>query len=161
MLHQANLILKQGGVIIIPTETVYGIAADATNKSAVDKIFAIKKRSSSKPLQILVKNIRQAKRYAIFNEKAEMLAEKYFPGALTLILNEKEGSNISKNIHSTDKSLGIRIPDHKILTELFEYIDFPLACTSANISSEKPIIDFRAAKEIFEDMVDFTIDGGK
>lgn len=160
LLHQAALTLKQGGVIIIPTETVYGIAADATNKSAVDKIFQIKQRDSNKPLQILLHNLKLTKNYVNFNEKSENLAKQYWPGPLTLILDEKEGIDISKNIHTDDKTLGVRVTKHEILDQLFELIDFPLAATSANISGEPAITNFKKANELFEGKVDYILDGG-
>lgn len=160
LLHQAALTLKEGGVIIIPTETVYGIAADATNKSAVDKIFQIKQRDENKPLQILLHDLELARDYVSFNEKSESLAKEYWPGPLTLILDEKDGVNISKNIHTKDKTLGVRVPKHKILDQLFELIDLPLAATSANISGEPAITDFQKANKLFESKVDYILDGG-
>jgi L-threonylcarbamoyladenylate synthase len=161
VINQAVNVLKQGGVILIPTETVYGIAVDATNKSAVDKIYQIKKRDIAKPLQILVKNLEMAKDFVKFNQISENAAKKYWAGPLTLILDEIENSKISENIKSTNKTLGVRVAKHEITSLIFQNIDFPLAATSANISGEASSVDFTQAKNSLGGKVDFMIDGGK
>ena len=127
--------LLNGKTIIIPTDTVYGIAADATNEKGVENIFKIKKRPKTYPLILFVKSIKEAKKYAYFNDVEEFLATHYWPGPLTLILRKK-----NRNIYNGDKRLskiGIRIPKNKDVISLLKVINKPLATTSANIHQEK------------------------
>ena len=127
--------LLNGKTIIIPTDTVYGIAADATNEKGVENIFKIKKRPRTYPLILFVKSIKEAKKYAHFNDVEEFLASYYWPGPLTLILRKK-----NRNIYNGDKRLskiGIRIPKNKDVMNLLKIINKPLATTSANIHQEK------------------------
>lgn len=160
-IKKAASALKMGGVILIPTETVYGIAADATNKSAINKIYQIKQREASKPLQLLVKDLTQAQKYAVFNKPSLAAAENNWPGPLTLILNEKPGTNLSKNLNSHDGTIGVRVPKHEVLDILFNLIEFPLAATSANLSGEPPFIKFSQASSFFRHKLDFMLNGGK
>ena len=159
-IKEAVTALKKGGIILIPTETVYGIAADATNKNAIRKIYEIKQRDASKPLQLLVKNLAEASKYALFNEPSRKAAETYWPGPLTLILDEIKGNNLAQNLNSNDGTIGVRVPKHEILDELFNKIGFPLAATSANLSGEKPFTGFEEAKTFFNNKLDYFLDGG-
>lgn len=156
---QAVEILSKGGIILLPTETVYGIAADARNKSAVEKIYEIKERDYSKPLQVMVANIDKAMEIAIFNNKALELAKKFWPGALTIILKIKPGS-LPNNFNKVSDTVGIRIPDHEVALKILDQFGAPVAVTSANISGDPSNINFAEAKKIFGNKLDFFIDGG-
>jgi L-threonylcarbamoyladenylate synthase len=162
MLSEAKTRLQQGEAIIIPTETVYGIAVDATNFIAVEKIYAAKNRKRDVPLQIMCKNLAHAKQFGIFNTKAEGLGKKYFPGAITIVVNKVEGCKLSENININNKTIGIRVPNHELLLELLNSLDFPLAATSANISGQPATVDYRSALEVLKPQgVNFGLDGGK
>ena len=127
--------LQNGEVIVMPTDTVYGLAALAEDESAVKKIFKIKKRPKTMPLIIFVRSLEQAKKIAEFNELDIILAKNFWPGPLTLILNKKK-----KTIYNGDKRLskiGIRIPRNKAILSLLNNIKKPLATTSANLHKEK------------------------
>jgi L-threonylcarbamoyladenylate synthase len=127
--------LLNGKTIIIPTDTVYGIAAVATSEIGVENIFKIKKRPKTYPLILFVRSINEAKKYAHLNDVEECLATHYWPGPLTLILRKK-----NRNIYNGDKRLskiGIRIPKNKDVMNLLKIINKPLATTSANIHKEK------------------------
>ena len=131
--------LLNGDVAIIPTDTVYGIAALAKNKKAVDRVFRIKKRPKSMPLIIFVKSLNDAKKIAHFNKLDIKLAKHFWPGSLTLILNKK-----SENIYFGDKRLnkiGVRIPNNKVVKALLNAVKMPLATTSANIHNEENVKD--------------------
>ncbi len=152
-------ILKKGGVILLPTETVYGIAADARSKSAIDRLYQIKNRDYSKPLQILVSSLKEAEEIAVFGPKARELAKKHWPGALTIILKIKP-SSLPNNFNKVNETVGIRIPNHPVAIEVLRQLNSPLAATSANISGNDPNIDFASASKTLGDKLDLLIDGG-
>ena len=131
----ASRSLQNGSTIILPTDTVYGIAALAGNKKAVEKIFKIKKRPKSLPLIIFVRSIKDAAKIAEFSSLDVKLAKKFWPGPLTLILKKKK-----MKIYNGDKRLskiGIRIPKNKTVLNILSKIKKPLATTSANLHKEK------------------------
>lgn len=129
-------ILKKGGVVIFPTDTVYGFLADASNKKAVEKIFNIKKRLKSKPLSIFVKDIKMASDLAIINEKTAKVLTKFWPGKVTVVLRRKKGVML----YGVKKdSVAVRIPKYKPLNNLLKKINRPLVQTSVNISGNKPL----------------------
>jgi len=131
----ASRSLQNGEVIVMPTDTVYGLAAQAVNESAVQKIFKIKNRPKTMPLIIFVRSLEEAKKIAKFNELDIILAKNFWPGPLTLILDKKQ-----KKIYNGDKRLskiGIRIPKNKATLSLLNYVKKPLATTSANLHKEK------------------------
>lgn len=126
--------LKQSGVLVCPTDTVYGLICDATSSKAVRKLFRIKKRPKGKPISIFVKNIKLAKKFAFVNKNQESLLKKVWPGAMTAILKPKK--NLPKNISQGKKTIGLRIPDYKLIITLIDKICHPLAESSANISGK-------------------------
>lgn len=139
--------IKRGKVIIFPTDTVYGFLCDATNKKAVDKIFAIKKRSKKKPLPIFVKDIKMANHLSLIDKNQFKVIKKYWPGKTTFILKRKTG----EKIYGVDKEkIALRIPKYRFFIPLFKNINFPLSQTSANISGIKPIINIREAIKQFK-----------
>ena len=129
-------LIKQGKIIVCPTDTVYGLVADATNKNAVGKIFKIKKRNLKKPIPIFVKDLKMAKRLAKINKIQERILKLVWPGKVTVILRPKR--NLPKGIGKPKKEIGLRIPDHKIINQLLLAINLPLTGTSANISGKSP-----------------------
>lgn len=135
IIQLASRSLQNGEVIVMPTDTVYGLAALAEDESAVKKIFKIKNRPKTMPLIIFVRSLEEAKKIAEFNELDIILAKNFWPGPLTLILNKKK-----KKIYNGDKRLskiGIRIPRNKAMLSLLNNIKKPLATTSANLHKEK------------------------
>ena len=131
----ASRSLQNGEVIVMPTDTVYGLVALAEDESAVKKIFKIKNRPKTMPLIIFVRSLEEAKKIAEFNELDIILAKNFWPGPLTLILNKRK-----KTIYNGDKRLskiGIRIPRNKAILSLLNNIKKPLATTSANLHKEK------------------------
>ena len=118
--------IKDGQVIVCPTDTVYGLIDDATNKKAVSKLFKIKKRPTKKSIPIFVKDIKMAKRFAKINKKQEGFLRKVWPGAVTAVLKSKKGKDTT----------GIRIPNYKLILILINKLNLPLAETSANMSGK-------------------------
>lgn len=139
-LNTACDFLKAGKLIAFATDTVYGIACDATNSKAVDDLFCAKERDFQKPIAIFVKDIKQAQEILFFDEKAQEIAQKYLPGKLTIVLEAKENSKLAKNLNSTNNSLGFRIVDNKFISNLLHKFDGILAVSSANISKQQPAL---------------------
>ena len=153
--------ILEGEIIFIPTDTVYGIAASPYNNKAIKKIFSIKKRSINNSLVLLCSNYKMAKKYAIFNKIASNLKKKFWPGPLTLILKKKSGLKISKKWLSKNNSIGIRIPDHNVPIKIIEKCNFPIFCTSANISSKKSCRDIKDIVKNFKNKKITIINDGK
>ena len=127
--------LEDGNIIAVPTDTVYGLIADAYNEKAVNKIFKTKLRPKKLPLIIFVSSVEEAKKIGHFSKYDELLAKAFWPGDLTLIVKRK-----SNNIfygHKSFTTVGIRIPNHKALLNLLIETKKPLASTSANSHKEK------------------------
>ncbi len=160
LLNKAIRVLNTGGVIIYPTETIYGLGADVTNKNAVNKIFEIKRRDKFKPLLIAVSSIEMAKKYVWWNKYADVLAKKYLPGPLSLVLSVKDES-IDENIYQGGIKVGIRIPKNEFALKIISRFNKPITSTSANVSGEKPPIKVEDISEEIKDKVDLIIDKGE
>jgi len=129
-LADISKVLDEGGICILPTETVYGIAARADNSAAIDKIYAVKGRDFDKPLAVCVRDLEAAKKLAQFDETALRLADEFWPGALTLVL-PVENKTLDRRCYQGD-TIALRCPD----IEWRESFEKPLALTSANKSGE-------------------------
>lgn len=156
-LNEAKDILNNGGVIICPTDTVYGFLAVASSKKAVNKIFKLKKRPRSKPLPVFVKDLKMAKELAEIGKEQEKTLKKHWPGKYTFILKSKKLGYIGSSPAST---IALRIPKHKFLNDLLKKINRPLAQTSANISGRLALNNIKEIIKQFGDKVDLIIDGG-
>ncbi|HBC88594.1 MAG TPA: threonylcarbamoyl-AMP synthase [Lentisphaeria bacterium] len=147
----AELLSGKGVVLLLPTETVYGFMCRWDDSKARDKIFQMKKRNSDKPFQMLVSSIAQAEKEGlVFEGESRKIAEKFFPGAMTLVVKNKNGG-----------TTGLRIPDHPLILKLIEKINAPLAATSANISGESAALTLEDALKNLEILPDVAVDGGK
>jgi len=150
-------ILKEGGIAVIPNDTVYGIICDALNIDSINKIYELKNRDYSKPMIVLVSNIEMLKNCCVnINELEEKIINKYLPGELTIILKK---SNYIPDIVSKN-TLGIRIPNDKNLIEIINKLNRPIVSTSANISSKKSITSIDLLEDSIKNNVDFIYDGG-
>lgn len=132
--RRAGELVLSGEPVAVPTETVYGLAADATNDRAVAKIYEAKGRPSFNPLIIHVADVAMARRYVDFPPLAEKLAAAFWPGPLTLVLPRREDSGISHLVSAGLETLGVRAPRHPMTQRLIREIDRPLAAPSANRS---------------------------
>jgi len=155
-IEKASQIIDQGGIAVFPTDTVYGIGCDPYNKESVRKIYEIKSRDISKPLPVLVYSKEIAEQIAFFDEIAKKIAEKFWPGPLTIILKLTD-ENLKKSLNASDK-IAIRVPDHKCTLKLLEKCNF-LVGTSANISGHS---SFTNPDECFNNIqkYDIFVDGG-
>ncbi len=142
-------------VIVIPTDTVYGLATPIDYDAGIEKIYKIKSRESQKPLPVLCANVDQVKRLVKDFSSIQSLATRYWPGALTLITDKSE--RVSDKVTSGLLQVGIRIPNHPEVLKILEVVG-PMAVTSLNISNEPPVLTFSAACE-YETSVDFILEG--
>lgn len=137
-LQKAAEAIKKGKILVCPTDTVYGLVCDASNKKAVDKIYLIKQRLKSKPLPIFVRSIAMAKKIAKINKIQARVLKKFWPGKITAVLNAKKGGTI-----------GFRVPNNQFVLNLVRHAG-PLAETSANISGQPPTIKIKKVLEYFK-----------
>ena len=153
-------ILDNDGVIIFPTDTVYGIGCNCFSTKAIKKIFSYKKRPNNKPINVLTDNYEKI--LSVVKEikpKEKELINKYMPGALTIILKKNEA--ISPLLTANLDTIGVRIPANSIALKILESVNYPLATTSVNISGEESGIKLADFEVDFADKVDAIIDGGE
>lgn len=131
--HAAH-ILRDGGLVAVPTETVYGLAARADSEEAVAGIFAAKGRPSFNPLIVHVRDARQAGAFVAMEPRAHALAERFWPGPLTLVLPRREDAAVASSVHAGLPTLAVRCPAHPVMRALLDELDIPVAAPSANAS---------------------------
>ena len=159
-LSEAAQLLRAGRLVAFPTETVYGLGADATNGEAVAAIFAAKNRPSFNPLIIHVADADVAADLVEFDDRARLLAGTFWPGALTLVLPRKENCPVSLLAGAGLETLAIRVPDHPTARALLKAVSRPIAAPSANRSGEvSPTTASHVAQSLGE-AVDLIIDDG-
>ena len=158
-MKQAADILRHGGVVAIPTETVYGLAADATNSAAVRRIFEIKGRPATNPLIVHVADVEGAKRcVAGWPEPADRLAERFWPGPLTIVL--PKGPDIVDEVTAGGQTVGVRVPDHPLTLELLRTFGGGVAAPSANRSNHVSPTTAQHVRDDLGDRLDLILDGG-
>lgn len=156
----AATIIANGGLVAMPTETVYGLAADATNDRAVARIFEAKGRPQFNPLIIHVTNKEMAERYAEFAPLAEKLARAFWPGPLTLVLPRRDDCAVSHLVSAGHDTIAVRAPNHAFAQKLIQAVDRPLAAPSANRSGTISPTRAEHVQATLGDKVDLIIDGG-
>ena len=155
LISEAIDIMAKGGVILYPTDTVYGLGANIFNNDAVQRIYEIKKRDPSKPLSVLVQDTESLKLIADLNRNSREIVNKWLPGPFTFILNKKK---IVSPYVSASAKVGVRIPDYKIARALASL--FPITTTSANITNECTLSNPQDILKRIGDTVDLVIDVG-
>ena len=156
-------VLERGGVCVVPTDTVYGLIANATDEKAVQKIFSIKGRLKDKAVSIFVDDIHMARQYAEILEKVEDFLERVWPGPVMGVFKAAHQNGLSSVLAGRKGTVGMRAPDHEFLQKILSSVDFPLAQSSANISGKLPakhvdeVVLYFQNKEIQPDLV---VDGG-
>ncbi len=160
-IREAAIVVRSGGVIIYPTDTLYGLGADATSAEAVDRVFKIKKRPETKPIPVIVSDLDWAKRLAIIDKKTEAILSNVWPGGVTVVLQQK--FRLPSSVTAGKRTIALRIPHYKLAYYLSQQIDRPLTATSANISGELPshrISDILAQFADQEFQPDLVLDAG-
>jgi len=160
-IKKAKKYLDQNKCVAVPTETVYGLAANAYSTTAVKKIFKLKKRPKSNPLIVHYSNLSELKKDCLINDKFLKLYKKFCPGPITFVLELKKNSKISEIVTNNNKTLAIRFPKHKILKNLLKTLDYPLAAPSANVSTRLSPVKAEDVKEEFGSKISYILDGGK
>ncbi|KKW30091.1 MAG: hypothetical protein UY74_C0052G0003 [Candidatus Kaiserbacteria bacterium GW2011_GWC2_52_8b] len=159
---RAAATLRAGGVILYPTDTLYGLGADALSDEAVAKVKRIKGRDEGKPIHAILADIETAENYVVMNDEARMLARVFWPGSLTLIFEKKEG--IDTGIGSAIDTFGARVSDNPFALELAHTFGKPYTGTSANRSGEKSERSVGGILTQLEDAasgIDLVIDAGE
>lgn len=154
-IEEVEVLLRQGKTILYPTDTIYGIGCDATNESAVEKVFEIKNRPKEKSLIVLVSNIDMLKEYVDINNDTEQLISSFEVPTTVIYSNPK---HLAKNAVNMDNTIAIRIPKHEFCQALIKAIGKPIVSTSANLSGEKNPISFAEISAEIRNKVDIVID---
>lgn len=157
---RAVAVLQQGGIVAFPTETYYGLAVDPDCEAAVVRLFQVKQRLTHKPLLLLIDRCEQ-----LFDLVSEIpqnyrdLMDKFWPGPLTLVF--PAGKNLSRQLTGGTGTVGIRISPHPIARELIRKMGKPITATSANLSGLSPAKTAAEVFKMFQDKVDYILDGGE
>jgi len=160
-IKKAKKYLDKNYCIGVPTETVYGLAANAYSNYAVKKIYKLKKRPISNPLIVHYSNISDLKKDCLINDNFLRLYKKFSPGPITYILNLTKNSKISKIVSNKKNNLAVRFPKHKIFRKLLNKLNYPIAAPSANISTRLSAVQASDIKEDFGNKIKYILDGGK
>ncbi|MDA7831023.1 L-threonylcarbamoyladenylate synthase [Candidatus Pelagibacter sp.] len=159
-IKKAKKYLNKDYCIGVPTETVYGLAANAYKNSAVKKIFNLKKRPKNNSLIVHYHDIDSLKKDCLINDNFTKLYKKFSPGPITYILQLRKDSKISKYVTNNKKSLAVRFPKHTIFKNLLKQLDYPLAAPSANITTRVSAVKAKDVKEEFGNKIKYILDGG-
>lgn len=157
--RQAAEVLRHGGIVALPTDTVYGLAARADSDDAVRALFAAKRRPDSNPLPILLPDPSALPRAAAHDDaRAMVLANAFWPGPLTLVLPRVQG--LSDLVTAGLPTVGLRVPDHSLTREVLRACEFLVAVTSANLSGQPPAADGEQVVKQFTGSVGCILDAG-
>jgi L-threonylcarbamoyladenylate synthase len=152
-------IIKSGGLVAVPTETVYGLAANGLDGNAVMKIYEVKNRPETKPISLLVSGMADAEKFCReIPDAAYLLAEKFWPGPLTMVL-KKRGS-VPDIVTAGGDTVGVRCPDHPKTLALIQLAGVPLAAPSANLSGAPSPKNVDDVLKVFDGKIDGAVDGG-
>ena len=159
-IKKAKKYLNKNYCIGVPTETVYGLAANAYKNSAVKKIYNLKNRPKNNPLIVHYHDIDSLKKDCLINNNFTKLYKKFSPGPITYVLQLRKNSKISKYVTNNKKSLAVRFPKHTIFKNLLKQLDYPLAAPSANIATKVSAVKAKDVKEEFGNKIKYILDGG-
>jgi len=158
IIKKAVSALKNGELIVYPTDTLYGIGADIFNEEAVKKVFEVKRRPFSEPLSVAVSSYRDIEKLAYVNDEIMKIVKKFLPGPLTLVLRKKE--TVPDIVTAGGDSIAIRIPNNEIALKIVSNFGF-ITATSANIHNKPVPFTIDEIRRVFEDKIKLYIDHGK
>ncbi len=150
-------VLRAGGLVAFPTDTVYGLAALPTDRQAVQQIYAVKGRNVSQPIALLLSDARYLESVALFSPAVRPLVEQFWPGALTLVLTKTAAVSVDV---STGPTVGVRVPDLPLARKLIRAAGGVLAVTSANRTGEPPALTAAEVLEKLGGLIDLIVEGG-
>jgi L-threonylcarbamoyladenylate synthase len=153
--------LKNGNIVGLPTETVYGLAGNAYSETSIKKIYKLKKRPKINPLIVHFLNYKKAKNDIVFNNDFLRLYKKFCPGPITFILKKKKNSKIRSIVSANLNTVAVRFPNHKIIRSILKKINFPLAMPSANMSSNVSPVTAEDVVDEFKNNIKLVLNGGK
>lgn len=158
-LDKAIEVIREGGIIIFPTDTAFGIGCRMDDEKAVEKLFKIKKRPPEQAVPVLFDNLKRVDEYVLpYGSDVKRLFKKYWPGALTVVLPCKV-SKVPKLVRGSGKTLGVRIPDHSVPIRLIKGVNVPILAPSANFHGGKTPYIFKELDKTLTKLVDFVIEG--
>ncbi len=160
--EEAIQTLKQGGIIVYPTDTIYGIGADPLNEEAIKKVFSTKARDGGRALSVIASDRTQAESYGVFTRDAQKLADAFWPGGVTLVVSARD-KELSQKIHAGD-TVGVRVPNNEWCREVVKRFGRPIVSTSANPGGKATEHTIEAIKHSLDanaSYVDLWIDGGE
>jgi L-threonylcarbamoyladenylate synthase len=155
----AAAVVARGGVVAIPTDTVYGLAAARDDEAAVERIIALKRRPAEKGIALLLAEAEQAATIGVLTAAAVCLARELWPGGLTLVVPIQGDTRLAAGVIGERRTIGLRVPDHPCPRALAAVVG-PIAATSANISGRPEAVDVTAIAELFGQELDLIVDGG-
>jgi L-threonylcarbamoyladenylate synthase len=156
---EAADLLRAGRIVAVPTDTVYGIAADMALPDAIERLFAAKRRPPEKAVAVLLADVDQAWTLGIMTPHARVLGERFWPGGLTLVLTARPDAFLPRVLAAGLPTVGVRVPDHPAPRALARILG-PLPTTSANVSGEHDARDAREIAERLGDAIALVLDGG-
>jgi tRNA threonylcarbamoyl adenosine modification protein (Sua5/YciO/YrdC/YwlC family) len=158
LIDKAVALLKDGGVMAYPTDTIYGFGCDMYNKKAIQRIYQIKKRDPQKPFSFICSDLKNISLYAQVTNPAYKIMKRYLPGPYTFILLGTK--QVPKMMTTKRKTVGIRVPDNNICLSLVKALGNPIISTSVGFSGREVLSDPSLIEETFGSQIDLTIDGG-
>ncbi len=158
-IKKAIRVIKQGGIVIFPTDTAFGIGCAINDEKAVKRLFAIRKRPPNQATPVLFDSVDRVRKYTLsFDSKVGQLMQKYWPGALTIVLN-CQISQVPSLVRGGGETLGVRIPDHETVLQLIRGADVPILGPSANFHGGKTPYTYKALDKALIKLVDFVLEG--
>lgn len=163
LIKEIKSVILAGGLVVLPSDTVYGLCVDARSKTAVEKLIAFKRRPAGKPISVFVGSVDRAHTYVALNKSQNALLDQLAPGPYTFVLPSK--GVLRPELESEQGNLGIRIPNNTFINDLVESLDFPITATSANLAGSPPHYSVESLLESLSDKkkqeIDLIIDAGK
>jgi L-threonylcarbamoyladenylate synthase len=155
---QAVSVLRDGGVIAMPTDTLYALTVAADDASAVRRVFEIKRREQGRPLPLFVSGVEMAERIAVLNEAARRLAERFWPGQLTIVVPKRQ--DYESEALAGAQTVGLRLPDHAVARAVLQALDRPVTGTSANLSGGPDPVSADDVRGQLGSRIDLILDAG-
>ncbi|WP_457552180.1 L-threonylcarbamoyladenylate synthase [Desulfobacula sp.] len=160
IIARAGKILQKNGVVIFPAKCLYGIAANALDETAIEKVFQLKQRPLNNPVLVLIPNKTMlADLVTSISKQAYKLMDAFWPGNITLVFEGKK--HISRRLTANTGKIGIRFPFHPVVKALVEYVNFPITGTSANLSGQKGCSHINQLSSSMIDQADLVLDAGR